>query len=339
MKTKKTKIRRKTRKTKKSRPKKYKIQKGGNPTNVPNVEKFFSFARMIYDFYEKSEGATDKKDDYIKSLMYVFYLTNKTIESFTSYSDIIDIEKRLGIVNDNRVRNLDMKIESIKENYATILSKINPNLRLYKKTDIKDVMISYEGFENDDDDKDKDKDKYKNREHLTDYKKIIKVDWKKKKEFIYEDKEDDIFDTEYDYIYCNEIQIDNMSVKNEEDEYTDAIIKYYKYNNEQAQDIYLEDLKTDSELYEDFLLEVYCFTDKYNGDIKKNESRENETDISSYIKNKFGNRLLNHLRGKQIVLQLNDPNQNQSNIKRNWSTTEDEFPSENFIKIWSFEIQ
>lgn len=331
MKTKKTKIRRKTRKTKKSRPKKYKIQKGGNSTNVPNVEKFFSFARMIYDFYEESGGATDKKDEYIKSLMYVFYLTNKTIESFTSYSDIKDIEKRLGIVNDNRMGKLGMNIELIKKNYTTILNQINPNLRLYKKTDIKDVMISYEGFENDDDDKDK-------GEHLTDYKKIIKVDWKKKKEFIYEDKEDDIFDTEYDYIYCNEIQIDNMSVKNEEDEYTDAIIKYYKYNNEQAQDIYLEDLKTDSELYEDFLLEVYCFTDKDNGDIKKNESRENETDLSSYIKNKFGNRLVNNLRGKKIELKLNEPNQNQSNIQRNW-TTVDEFPSENFIKIWSFEIQ
>jgi hypothetical protein len=326
MKTKKTKIRRKTRKTKKSRPKKYKIQKGGNSTNVPNVEKFFSFARMIYDFYEKNGGATDKKDEYIKSLMYVFYLTNKTIESFTSYSDIKDIEKRLGIVNDNRVGNLDMKIESIKENYATILSKINKNLRLYKKTDIKDVMITYEGF---DDKVDNGYDK-----KIEDSIKIIKVDWKKKKEFIYEDKEDDIFDTEYDYIYC---QIDNISSENEEDVYTDAIIKYDKYNTEQAQDIYLEDLKTDPELYKDFLLEVYCFTDDDN-DIKKNESRENETDISSYIRNKFGNRLLN-LRGKQIVLKLNDPNQNQSNIKRDWNTTEDEFPSENFIKIWSFEIQ
>ena len=335
MKTKKTKIRRKTRKTKKSRPKKYKIQKGGNSTNVPNVEKFFSFARMIYDFYEKNGGETDKKDEYIKSLMYVFYLTNKTIESFTSYSDIKDIEKRLGIVNDNRVGKLDMDIESIKENYTTILNKINPNLRLYIKTDIKDVMISYEGFYDKDDDNDKDK----NREDLTDYKKIIKVDWKKKKEFIYEDKEDDIFDTEYDYIYC--IQIDNILSDNEEDEYTDAIIKYDKYNTEQAQDIYLEDLKTDPELYEDFLLEVYCFTDKGkdNDDIKKNESRENETDLSSYVRNKFGNMLLYELRGKQIVLKLNYPNQNQSNIKRDWPTTEDEFPSENFIKIWSFEIQ
>ena len=335
MKTKKTKIRRKTRKTKKSRPKKYKIQKGGNSTNVPNVEKFFSFARMIYDFYEKNGGETDKKDEYIKSLMYVFYLTNKTIESFTSYSDIKDIEKRLGIVNDNRVGKLDMDIESIKENYTTILNKINPNLRLYIKTDIKDVMISYEGFYDKDDDNDKDK----NREDLTDYKKIIKVDWKKKKEFIYEDKEDDIFDTEYDYIYC--IQIDNILSDNEEDEYTDAIIKYDKYNTEQAQDIYLEDLKTDPELYEDFLLEVYSFTDKGkdNDDIKKNESRENETDLSSYVRNKFGNMLLYELRGKQIVLKLNYPNQNQSNIKRDWPTTEDEFPSENFIKIWSFEIQ
>ena len=325
MKTKKTKIRRKTRKTKKSRPIKYKIQKGGNSTNVPNVEKFFSFARMIYDFYEKSkEGETDKKDEYIKSLMYVFYLTNKTIESFTSYSDIIGIEKRLGIVNDNRVGNLDMKIESIKKNYTTILKQINPNLRLYKKTDIKNVMTSYGGFYDED----------KDREDLTDYKKIIKVDWKEKKEFIFEDKEDDIFDTEYDYIYCNEIQIDNNNL-NEDDVYTGANIKYEKYNTEQAQDIYLEDIRSHPELYEDFLLEVYCFTDK--DDIKKNESRENETDISSYIRKKFGNRLLYELRGKQIVLKLNDPN--QSNIKRNWKTTEDEFPSENFIKIWSFEIQ
>ena len=164
------------------------------------------------------------------------------------------------------------------------------------------------------------------------------MDWKKKKEFIYEDKEDDIFDTEYDYIYC---QIDNISSENEEDEYTDAIIKYEKYNNEQAQDIYLEDLRRDPELYEDFLLEVYCFTDKDKdkGDIQKNESRENETDLSSYIKNKFGNRLVNNLRGKKIELKLNDPNQNQSNIQRNWTTTEDEFTSKNFIKIWSFEIQ
>lgn len=336
MKTKKTKIRRKTRKTKKSRPKKYKIQKGGNSTNVPNVEKFFSFARMIYDFYEKNGGETDKKDEYIKSLMYVFYLTNKTIESFTSYSDIKGIEQRLGIVNDNRVKKLDMDIESIKENYATILSQINPNLRLYIKTDIKDVMTSYEGFY-DKDDEDEDKDKDKNREDLTDYKKIIKVDWKKKKEFIYEDKEDDIFDTEYDYIYC---QIDNISSENEEDVYTDAIIKYDKYNTEQAQDIYLEDLKTDPELYKDFLLEVYCFTDDDN-DIKKNESRGNETDISSYIGNKFGSR--GNQERMEIFKLLQQQPEKLSVINYCWSTETKEFTpngiNNNYIHLRSFVVK